>query len=113
MVIQFMIQGCPFLYQATNGTVYHVHEKGVQAIESWLSNEKIVAFVDGDKEDHQPDDMLMAHEVQIVLASPPKGAHQQWMKQKPGGTVLATKLWSAHELFLTGFVLGLLHSALD
>jgi len=109
-----MIEGRPFLYQAKDGTVYHVHEKGVQPIESWSSNEDIVAFVDGDKEGYKPNNMLIPRRrVKIVLASSPKGANKPWMKDKGRVTTLATTLWSPQELFLTGFVLGLLHSAFD
>jgi len=78
-------------------------------IESWSSKEEIVAIVDCDK-GYEPNHMLMRRRVQIVLASSLKGANQPWMKQTALVTVLATKLWSARELFLTGFVLGLLHS---
>ena len=108
-----MIDGCPFLYQAKNGTVYHVHENGVQVIESWLPAEEIVALVDGDKKDYEPDDMLTCPGVQIVLVSSPKDGNQAWMKDPDRVTVLVTELWSARELFLTGFILRLLLSALD
>ena len=109
-----MIEGRPFLYQTMDKTVYHVHEKGVQAIESWSSKKDIVAFFDGDKDNYEPHDMLKARRrVRIVLVSSLKGANQPWMKDKGSITAVATKLWSARELFLTGFVLGLLHSALN
>ena len=45
-----MMEGRPFLYEAKNRTVYRVNEEGVQAIRSRSSDEKIVAFVDGDTE---------------------------------------------------------------
>ncbi len=35
-----MIQGPSFLYQAIDVIVYHVAEKGVVAVQSWLSDEK-------------------------------------------------------------------------
>lgn len=113
-----MIKGCPFLYQARNGTVFHVNEDGVQEIESWPSNTGIVAFVDGDKRhnsDYEPHDMLFKDRVQIIMASSPKGTMAQWIWQKQDGhiTTIATNLWSASELFIAGFVLGLLLTMLD
>ena len=41
-----MIEGRPFLYQAWDGTVYLVNEKGAKAIQSLPLNENIVAFVE-------------------------------------------------------------------
>jgi hypothetical protein len=54
-----MIEGCPFLYQAIAGTVYHVAEKGVEAVQSWPSKETIVALVDGGEGDYKPDRILL------------------------------------------------------
>ena len=110
-----MIKGCPFLYQARNGTVFHVNENGVQAIESWPSNTGIVAFVDGDNSDYEPHDMLFKDGVQIIMASSPKGTMAKWIRQKQYGhiTTIATNLWSASELFIAGLVLGLLLTMLD
>ena len=108
-----MIEGRPFLYQASDGTVYHVNENGVEAIQVWLSDEVIVAFVDGDEKNYDPKHMLRRDTVQIILASSLSGTDRGWMKQVGGVTTFATELWSLHELFLTGFVLGLLLSTLD
>jgi len=108
-----MIEGREFLYQANNGTVYHVNENGVRAIRSWSSREEIVAFVDGDRENYVPDDMFDTGTVQIIVAAPPRGASRGWIDQANDVTIFATKLWSPRELFLTGFVLGLLLSTLD
>jgi len=107
-----MIKGRPFLYQACNRTVFHVNENGVQAIESWLSNTDIVAFVDGDK-DYEPHDMLLMDRVQIILVSSPKGAGAKWIRQEGYIQTIACKLWSARELLIAGFVLGLLLSMFD
>ena len=112
-----MVEGCSFLFQANKNAVYHVSEGGVKAISSWESVTEIMAFIDGDKEDYAPNDFLLFHgTVQFVVASPPKGAKQRWMKQGGEGSsvhALVTKLWSYNELILTGLVLGLLLSALD
>jgi len=93
--------------------VYSVNENGVGAIRSLPSNEPIVAFVDGDENNYGPKHMLRRRTVQIILASPPTGANRGWVKQASNVKVLATKLWSPRELFLAGFVLGLLLSTLD
>jgi len=108
-----MIEGCPFLYQASHGTVYSVNESGVQAIQSWSSNEDIVAFVDVGEDNDDPEDMLCGGTVQIILASPPRGANRRWIRRAGGVTKLATELWSPRELFLAGFVLGLVLSTPD
>ena len=109
-----MIEGRSFLYQAQNQIVYHVNDEGVTAIESWSSSENIVAFVDGDKAGYEPDHILCKSGVQIILASPPKGATARWISQGQGHiNIIATDLWSFRELFITGFVLGLLLSMLD
>jgi hypothetical protein len=108
-----MMEGRPFLYQAKNRTVFRVNEKGIQAIRSWSSDEKIVAFVDDDTEGYGPDDMLDIKTVQIIMAAPPRDANRGWINPANDVRILATKLWSPRELFLTGFVLGLLLSTLD
>ena len=108
-----MIEGRPFLYQALDRTVYHFDEKGVHAIPSWSSNEEIVAFVDGDENNQPPNHMLRQGKVQLVLASSPKGARAKWTRQANFIRVIVTELWSPQELFLTGFVLGLLLSTLN
>ena len=107
-----MVDGLPFLYQARNGTVYRIDAKGVQVIRL-PPNEDIVAFVDGDKDGYEPDDLLLNSKVRIILTSSPKGSRARWINQAESHVkVIATKLWSEHELFIAGFVLGLLHSML-
>ena len=112
-----MIEGCSFLFQANKNAVYHVSEDGVEAISSWESVTEITAFIDDDKGDYAPSDILLFQEaVQLVVASSPKGAKKQWMKQGGNGAsvhAIVTKLWSLNELILTGLVLALLLSALD
>jgi hypothetical protein len=104
-----MIKGRPFLYQATPGIVHHVDEKGVQVISAWPSNENIVAFVDNDKNNYVPDDILLNDEVQLILATSPKGTNSKWIKQANYDVmIIATYLWSRDELLITGFVLRLL-----
>ena len=85
-----MMEGHPFLYQAKNRTVYRVNEEGVQAIRSRSSDEKIVAFVDGDTEGYGPDDMLNIKTVQIVMAAPPRDANRDWINQENDVSLLAT-----------------------
>jgi hypothetical protein len=103
-----MIQGCPFLYQAPDGVVYSVNEDGIQAIQYWESDEGIVAFVDGNKDNYDPDYMLRISTVQIILASSPRGANRGWIKRAGAIKKLATELWSPGELFITGCVLWLI-----
>ena len=108
-IIENMIEGRPFLFQAIGGTVYHVAEKGVEAVQSWSSEETIEAFVDGDKK--EPSYILRRPSVQLIVASPPSGASPEWAKQiGPGSfvTQLVVKPWSENELELTGQVLALL-----
>jgi hypothetical protein len=107
-----MIEGRPFLYQDLDQFVYHINENGVQAIQSWSSDE-IVAFVDGDRESYEPRPMLLDNKVQIIMTSTPKGASMKWTEQAGGVEVIVTELWSLHELFVAGFVLGLLLSTLN
>ena len=109
-----MIEGRPFLYQGLDGKVYRVDEDGVQPIQYWSSDTGIVAFVDGDKKDHEPKPLLFHHNVQIIMASSPRSINSSWITQSNDGlvTILIAKLWSARELFLAGFVLGLLLSTL-
>jgi len=107
-----MIKGHSFLYQGLDRTVYHINEDGVQAIQSWSSDE-IVAFVDGDRESYEPSVMLLDDRVQIIMASTLKGARGKWTEQAGDVKVIVTELWSPHELFLAGFVLGLLLSTLN
>ena len=114
-VIQYMIEGRAFLYQAQNKIVYHVNEEGVNAISSWPSDEDIVAFVDADGVDYEPDYMLRKSSVQIILVASPKGGRSRWAGQMRTGLIkrIATDLWSPRELFIAGFVSGLLLSMLD
>ena len=107
-----MIEGRSFLYQGLDRTVYHINENGVRAIQSWSSGE-IVAFVDGDRKSYEPPLMLLNKNVQIILASSPKGASEKWTEQAGSVKVYATQLWSPRELFVAGFVLGLLLSTPD
>ena len=114
-IVESMIEGRTFLYQNMNGVVYHVSEMGVQAVQSWSPTQSIVAFVDGDKGDYQPDENLIHRSVQLIVAASPKGANQKWTKQLGESArmlKLAIKLWSHKELLLTGLVLALL-STLD
>ena len=100
-----MIKGRSFLYQDLGGTVYHINENGVRAIQSWPSGE-IVAFVDGDKDEYEPSDMLFQDSVQIIIATSPKGSTGKWIEQAGGVDAIVTELWSPHELFQAGFVYG-------
>jgi len=109
-----MIEGRSFLYQAQNKIVYHVNDGGVKAIQTWSSSENIVAFVDGDEAGYEPDHILRKLGVQIILASSPKGATARWVSQRQDHiNIIAIDLWSFRELFITGFVLGLLLSMID
>jgi hypothetical protein len=97
------------LYQAIEGTLYHVGERGVEAVQSW-PDETTVAFVDGD-ENYNPNNSLMCNPVQPIVALSPKGANQKWTKQighAPSIAKLAIKPWSCEEILLTGLVLALL-----
>ena len=108
-----MIEGEPFLYQAKDGTVYHVNKNGVQAIRVLRPEEHIVALVDGDREGYEPKDMLAHEKVKIILAASPKGSDARWTKQAGDVNKLAIQLWSPTELFIAGSVLKLLLSTLD
>src|SRR6266567_8066446 len=113
-IIENMIEGRPFLYQAIGGSVYHVSEKGVEAVQSWSPKETIVAFVDGDKRDYEPNEILLRRRsVQLIVASSLNGTNQKWIKQAGHGssvTKLAVNLWSYEELLLTGLVLSIVFS---
>jgi hypothetical protein len=111
-----MIKGCSFLFQVNRMTVYHVSKNGVEVISSWPSKKEIVAFVDGDKGNYAPNDLLLDSFVQLVVASSPKGAGEGWDKQGGHGSrvrSLVAKLWSLKELIHTGLILALRPSALD
>ena len=110
-----MIKGEQFLYQAKDGTIYHVNENGVQAIRSWYPKERehIVALVDGDSNSYEPKDTLIHERVMIILAASPRGSNAKWVKQASHVRIIATKVWSSHEFFIAGSVLGLLLSTLD
>jgi hypothetical protein len=107
-IIEYMIEGRPFLFQPDRGTVYHVANDGVNVVWSRPPDEAIVAFVDGDPEDFVPQKFLIHHSVQLIVASSPKVSSEKWIKQA-GNTVtqIATNLWSEKELLLTGSVLAL------
>jgi len=106
-MIENMIEGRPFLFQAIQGTVYRVAGEGVEVVRSWSSEETIVAFVDADK-DYGPNHILRFDgSVQLIVASPPNGLPPRWTKQVPPTaaiTQLVVKLWSYEELLLTGLV---------
>ena len=108
-----MIEGRPFLYEAIGRSVYHINENGVQAIQFWTSRHGIVAFVDADRDDYEPSPILFSPKVQIILATSPKGANRKWKDQVGGIKAIVITPWSRHELFLAGFVLGLLLSTLN
>jgi hypothetical protein len=106
-IIEKMIEGRPFLYYGSSGTLYYVGEKGVDVAQRslWSSNEIIVALVDGDA-NHAPNHMLMLiHDsVQLIVASSPKVSSEKRIKQASTVTKLAMDLWSQKELFLTWLV---------
>ena len=105
-----MIEGHPFLYQPSKGTVIHVAKEGVEVVKSWSADGRIVAFVDGDELDYEPDHILRIPSVQLIVASSPKGANQRWIKQLGQGsfvTQLVVDLWSQEELLITGLVLSI------
>ena len=106
-IIESLIEGRPFLYQTSDRTVYHVTHAGVKEIQSsWSPEAHIVAFIDGDEADNAPKPFILNGKVQIIVASSPKVTNQKWIKQAAIAvfTQLATSLWSAQELFLTGLV---------
>jgi hypothetical protein len=107
-MIESLIAGQQFLYQNTDGIVYHVAQKGVGVLRShWPPTPPITAFVDGDKGITEPRDYIRCPSVQIIIVSSPQGASQKWMKQVGPDlifTKLATSLWTPRELFLTGLV---------
>ena len=111
-MVEYMIEGRPFLFQSMENIVYHVAEKGVEVVQSWSSKERIVAFVDADhKNSHEPKRMLNRFTVQLVVASSPKVSSEKWIKQAGHGSCfnqLAINLWSQKELLITGLVLVLL-----
>ena len=51
-IIESMIETRPFLFQTVGGIVYHVDGAGVNKIQSWSSEELIMALVDGNKADY-------------------------------------------------------------
>jgi hypothetical protein len=111
-MIENMIEGRPFLYQAKAGAVYHVAEEGVEVAQSssWPSDETIVALVDGDAKEFALNDILIHHSVQLIVTSSPKVENLDWIKQSGPASVtqLVVKLWTHEELLLTGLVLALL-----
>ena len=110
-MIEYMIEGRPFLFQPTSKTVYHVSETGVTVVGTWSSNETIVAFVDADEKGYKPKNMIINPSVQLIMASSPRGPDESWIKQaapRVSVTKLVIDLWSYKELFLTGSVLTLL-----
>jgi len=85
--------------------VYHVDGGGVNEVQSWSSEESIMAFVDGDKANYESKDFLWNHRVQLIVASSPKGVYSKWTKQVGQIDELVVNLWSDKELLLTGLVL--------
>ena len=117
-IIEFLIEGRPFLYQTKDRIVYYVTGKGVEAIpSSWRPETYIVAFVDADEGDSRPHDILRSRPFgQIIVASSPEGVHHKWLKQAGLNICInkiATSLWLPCELFLTGLVLIFLLPTLD
>jgi hypothetical protein len=114
-IIESMIEGRQFLYQSEEGTVYHAAEERVEAVQSWRSEETIVAFIDCDSRNSEPRGFLKRRSVQLIVAASPRGAFQKWTKQLGHGgfiTTLVVRLWSYKELLLAGLVLALF-STLD
>ena len=107
-----MIEGRSFLYEDIGKSVYHINENGVQAIRDW-SLDEIVAFVDGDRHNYEPNPMLFNPKVRMILASSPQGANRKWKDQKRRMKAIVIKPWSRDELLFAGFVLGLLLSTLN
>ena len=107
-MVEYMIEGRPFLYQAKAGAVYHVAEEGVEVAQSssWPSDETIVALVDGDAKDFALNDILNHHSVQLIVASSPKVENLDWIKQAGPASVtqLVVYLWTHKEVLLTGLV---------
>jgi hypothetical protein len=98
-----MIEGRSFLFQDLERIVYHINKDGVQMISRWSLGE-IVAFVDADKKNYEPHSMLLEENVQMILASSPKGANGKWITQANDIRAIVTEPWLPHELFLAGFV---------
>jgi hypothetical protein len=111
-IVEFIINGRPFLYQTMHGAVYHV-SRTVTLIDSWPSNKGITAFIDGDqtyRDSCVPKSFLVSRYVQLIVASSPEGTNQKWQKQLGNigfVTELVSALWSPEEFFLTGFVIPL------
>ncbi|KAF8262318.1 hypothetical protein EI94DRAFT_1789026 [Lactarius quietus] len=107
-LFELMIGGRPFLFQSNLGTVYHVTKESVEIIGLWSSPDPITAFIDGDKRDWEPSELVIRPSVQLIVAAPPKVASQKWTKQTGHGSFIsqfAIKLWSRKELLLTGLFL--------
>ena len=80
--------GCPFLCQTTDSLVYHVSE-AITTVNSWPLDEAIVAFVNTDESLCKPQRFIRRPMVQIIVASSPKGTHQNWLKQQQNTSFLA------------------------
>ena len=106
-MIYSMIDGIPFLYQSTGGTVYHVAD-AITTITSWSSrNGDIDAYVDTDEKNFVPQRFICCLWIKIIAATSPKGTDQHWMKQTDNAPIaFATKLWTESELLMTGFVIS-------
>ncbi|KIL62166.1 hypothetical protein M378DRAFT_166004 [Amanita muscaria Koide BX008] len=106
MMIKYMLDGIPFLYQSIDGIVYHVYRDGVETIESWKSSKSIVAFVDADGNKNTPQWFIQRKCVQFILASSPTGASPRWFKQIADFMVeQILELWTPCEFYVTGIFL--------
>jgi hypothetical protein len=108
-VVEFLIDGRPFLFQTFEGVVYHVSNT-VTRINTWSSSDQIVALVDADKT-LIPESFLRHPSVQLIAASSPASTEQArlWNQGDTSSYVfkLVVDLWSPNELFITGFVISL------
>jgi len=106
-MIEYMIAGCPFIYQTFNGDVYEVSDVVTWIDDRWSPTAPVVAFLDADCPTFAPQPFLNNRRVQLIAAASPEGATQPYMSQLAHDSLmlqLATALWSPNELFLTGFV---------
>jgi hypothetical protein len=106
-VIQEMISGTPFLYQAISGTVYYVSQEIIKIDSSWGPKNYIQAFVDGDDQVHWPSAYLENKHIQNIAAMSPRGIHdtKSWRKQYNHGRgvdIYAISLWTFQELYIAG-----------
>ncbi|KAM6497771.1 hypothetical protein JOM56_005719 [Amanita muscaria] len=106
MMIKYMLDGIPFLYQSIDGIVYHIYRDKVETIESWNPSKSIVAFVDADGNTNTPQWFIQRKCVQFILASSPTGASPRWFKQIADFMVeQILELWTPCEFYVTGIFL--------